>query len=94
MLSDKKTIPLSNRRNERPTFRQLRERYHLSYAEIAQQSQVRMCKVYWMEQGCEIELPFALRIMDVLSKYTKYKVRAGDIQGVHIKQDFSVKHTF
>jgi len=41
-------IPISRMsRDMHPTFKQFRERYSLSYFEIAQQSKVSVCKVYW-----------------------------------------------
>lgn len=79
------TQPFPRSHDARPTFKQFRERHSLSYFEIAQQSKVRVCRVYWMELGYKTEFALALRIIDVLSKRVGETVRFEQIQGIHLK---------
>ena len=89
-LFKQSTIPLTSKPDMRPTFRQFRERYRLSYLEIAQQAKVRVCRVYWMELGYRTEFELALRILAALSKHAGKKVRFEEIQGIRLKQSFLV----
>ena len=93
MIFDQPTQPIAMLWARRPTFKQFRERYHLTYFEIAQRAQVRPCIVYWMECGYKIEFPLAVRILAVFSERAGRTVRFEEMQGVHLKQNFVVPPT-
>ncbi len=90
MIEDQNTIPMSRQKDTRPTFRQLRERYRLSYFEIAQQARVHVRAVYWMELGYPTEFPLALRILNVLSGRAERIIRLEEMQGVRVNMSFIV----
>ncbi len=69
MIYEQDTIPFPVPWHNRPTFKQFRERYGLSYFEIAMQAKLHVRTVYWMEQGYRTEFPLAVRIMNALSSY-------------------------
>ncbi len=85
MIYEQNTQPFPRSHDARPTFRQFRERHHLSYFELAQQSKVRVCHVYWMELGYRTEFALALQIMGALSQRVGQSVRFEQIQGIHLK---------
>lgn len=88
MIHEQDTQPVATLWARRPIFKQFRERYHLSYFEIARQAQVRPCVVYWMERGYTTEFTLALRILNVFSQRAGHKVCFEDMQGIHLKQQF------
>ena len=85
MIDEQPTQPIAMLWARRPTFKQFRERYHLTYFGIAQQAQVRPCIVYWMERGYKIEFSLALRILAVFSERARRTVRFEEMQGIHLK---------
>ena len=88
MISEQPTQPVATLWARRPTFKQFRERYHLSYFEIAQRAQVRPCVVYWMERDFKTEFVLAVRILAVFSERAGRTVRFEEMKGVHLKQSF------
>ena len=90
MIYEQPTQPLATLWVRRPTFKQFRERYRLSYFEIAQRAQVSTCIVYRMECGYKIEFLLALRILAVFSERAGRTVRFEEMQGIHLKQSFVV----
>ena len=85
MVHEQNTRPFPRSHDARPTFRQLRERHHLSYFELAQQSKVRVCRVYWMELGYRTEYALALQVMGALSQRIGQSVRFEQLQGIRLK---------
>ncbi len=85
MIDDQPTQPVATLWARRPTFKQFRERYHLTYFEIAQRAQVRPCIVYRMERGFKTELMVAVRSLAVFSERAGRTVRFEEMQGIHLK---------
>ena len=85
MIFDQDTQPLATIWTRRPTFRQFRQRYHVSIHDIASQAQVHVLFVYLMDCNRRVEFSIAVCILAALSHYARYTVRFDDLQGVSLK---------
>ncbi len=70
-----------------PTLFQLRQFCQMSVAEVAQESNVRLCRVSWIERGIASKRVDVVRVLQVLSKRAKIPYRIEDIRGVRIQDE-------
>ena len=85
-----RTQPLPLPFRHRTTLRQLRQKYQLSWSDIAQATGLRVHLVYWMEIGIAVTLPDILKVLRVFSQFARYQYRLADIQGLRLKDPIDV----
>ena len=88
MIHDLDTMPMPvvwHNRAVLPTIRQIREQCHLTHAQIAKAANVRLCTVFWMEEGVAVYRSEALSILSVLSYWSGRRYSLTDVRGIRLK---------
>jgi len=81
---DTQPLPVILPRFWQPTLQELRLHCQLSQEQLAKLAGVRLCRVYWMENGIETPLPDAMKVLHILSQAARRQFHSEDIRGLRI----------
>ena len=79
------TQPLPKILPHRPNLQQLRQFCDMGLYELAHESQVRLCRLRWMEMGIACSYREVMSVLRVLSQHSGYSLRIEDVRGLRIR---------